>query len=68
MSNTADIMPTLLRIWEKERLMNLNGGTDKHVAWCHSFIHSMALTMTDEQKDQLNIRLAQHLDIVSRSN
>ena len=59
--NTADINPTLLRIWEKERQMNLSGGNDRHVGWLHSFIYRMALEMTDEQKTNLNNQLAHYL-------
>jgi hypothetical protein len=66
-TNTADIIPNLIRIWEIERQINLGGGTDKHVSWCHSTINRMALDMTDEQKMALNARIEQHLDIISRS-
>ena len=67
-ANTADIIPNLIRIWERERQLNLGSGSDRHTAWCHSLINRMALDMTDEQKMALNQRIEQQLDILNKAS
>ena len=67
-ANTAEIHPTLLRIWEKERTMNPGpGGTDRHVAWCHGTIIKMALMLDDQEKKNLMNLLETQLETLSKN-
>jgi ABC-type branched-subunit amino acid transport system ATPase component len=68
MESTTEILPTLVRIWERERTLNLGGGTDRHVAWCHQLIYRTAMTLTDEQRAQLNAELATYSDRIQNQN
>lgn len=68
MESTTEILPTLVRIWERERMINLSGGNDRHIAWCHNMIYRLAMNITDEQLATLNQDLAYYKEQISRSN
>lgn len=67
MESTTEIQPTLVRILERERTINLSGGTDRHIAWCHGLIYRLALSMTEEQLAVLNRDLEYYKEQISRS-
>lgn len=68
MESTTEILPTLVRILERERMINLSGGTDRHIAWCHNMIYRLGMSMTQEQLAVLNQDLAYYKEQISRSN